>query len=297
MKKTIFLCMIIAIIIGSCTQRESKLPTVNPEKVGLSSDRLNRIKPIMQSYVDEKKLPGLITMVARKGKIVHFEKYGNMDVDKPMQFKTIFSIQSMTKPITSVAVMMLYEEGFFQLDDPVSKFIPEFKDLKVFSNKDKNGIHVVDQIEPMTIENLLTHTSGLGYGSGNSPVDSMYNAAKLREGTLKDMIQKLSKIPLYYQPGTKWNYSMSTDVLGYLVEVISGKPFDDFLKERIFIPLKMEDTDFYVPKEKINRLAAVYGPADSTGIKVIVKPDTSWMSRPQNSLEAVDDSCQLPKII
>ena len=280
MKKTIFLCMIIAVIIGSCTQRESKLPTVKPEKVGLSSDRLNRIKPAMQRYVDENKLPGLITMVARKGKIVHFEKYGMMDEDKPMQLDAIFSIQSMTKMITSVAVMMLYEEGYFQLDDPISKFIPEFKDLKVFSYKDKNGIHVVDQIKPMTIENLLTHTSGIANFGGNNPVDSMYRAANLLAGTLKDMIQKLSKIPLIYQPGTKWNYSRSTEVLGYLVEVISGKPFDVFLKERIFIPLKMVDTDFSVPKEKINRVAAVYGPADSTGIKVRIKPDTSWMCRP-----------------
>jgi CubicO group peptidase (beta-lactamase class C family) len=284
MKKVILLSLILFLIIGSCTQQESKLPTAKPEKVGLSSDRLNRIKTVMQSYVDKNKLPGLITMVACKGKIVHFEKYGMMDVDKPMQFNTIFQIMSMTKPITSVAVMMLYEEGYFQLDDPVTKFIPEFKDLKVFSSKDKDGIHVVDQIKPMTIRDLLTHTSGLTYGfyaiNGNTPIDSIYNKANLQEGTLKDMINKLAKIPLSFQPGTKWNYSCSTDVLGYLVEVISGKPFDEFLKERIFVPLKMKDTDFYVPKEKINRCAAVYSLADNKGIKVVIKPDTSIISRP-----------------
>lgn len=285
MKKVIYLCQIIAIIIVSCGQQGNILPTVKPEQVGLSSERLNRIKPVMQRYVDENKLPGFITMVARQGKIVHFEKYGKMDVDKPMQLDAIFSIKSMTKPIISVAVMMLYEEGYFQLDDPVSKFIPEFKDMKVFSSKDQNGIHLVDQIKPMTIEDLLTHTSGLGYGEGNTLVDSMYNSVNFRERTLKDMIQKLSKIPLYYQPGTKWNYSMSTDVLGYLVEVISGKPLDKFLKERIFIPLKMKDTDFYVPKEKINRVPALYGPADNSGIKVLIKPDTvSNISTPKKYL-------------
>jgi CubicO group peptidase (beta-lactamase class C family) len=281
MKKAILFSLTLFLIIGSCTQQGNKLPTAKPEKVGLSSDRLNRIKPVMQSYVDKNKLPGLITMVARKGKIVHFEKYGMMDVDKPMQFNTIFQIMSMSKPITSVAVMMLYEEGYFQLDDPVAKFIPEFKDLKVLSSIDKDGIHVVDQIRPMTIRDLLTHTSGLTYGFFGTPIDSIYNNVNLQEGTLKDMINKLAKIPLVCQPGTKWNYSRSTDVLGYLVEVISGKPFDEFLKERVFIPLQMEDTDFYVPKEKINRCAAVYTPEENKGIKVMVKPDASTISKPK----------------
>jgi CubicO group peptidase (beta-lactamase class C family) len=284
MKKTISLTLIIVFLTASCSEQEINLPTAKPEKVGMSSERLDRIKPVMQSYVDQNKLPGIITMVARRGKIVHFEKFGNMYPDSPMSLDAIFAIQSMTKPITSVAIMMLYEEGHFQLYDPVAKYIPEFKDLKVFSHKDKDGIHVVDQIKPMTILDLLIHTSGLGYGWGNTPVDSMYNSAKLRDGSLKDMVQKLAKIPLYYQPGTKWNYSISTDVLGYLVEVISGKPFDLFLQERIFVPLKMKDTDFYVPKEKINRVPYLYGPKDSTGIKVITIPDTSRTSKPKKYL-------------
>jgi CubicO group peptidase (beta-lactamase class C family) len=278
MKKTVFLCLVLTFT-GSCSQQENKLPKAKPEEVGLSSDRLYRINPVMQNYVDEKKLPGLITLVARHGKIVNFEKYGVKDIDKPMQLNTIFRIASMTKPITSVAVMMLYEEGRFQLDDPVHNYIPEFKNLKVFSSKDENGIHSVDQIKPMTIRHLLTHTSGLVSGGDNTTVDSLYRTANLSEGTLKDMIQKLAKIPLLYQPGTKWNYSRSTDVLGYLVEVISGKPLNIFLKEKIFIPLKMKDTDFYVPKEKLNRVSAVYGLSDSGGIKVIMQ-DTSNVSKP-----------------
>lgn len=254
-------------------QDNNSLLLEEPERAGMSSDRINRIKPIMQKYVDENKLPGMITMVARHGKVVHFEKYGLMDVDKPMQLNTIFRIASMTKPVTSVAIMMLYEEGYFQLNDPVSDYIPEFKDLKVLSSIDKNGLHVVDQIKPMTIQDLLIHTSGLTGVGADSPVDSMYNAANLSDGSLKDMIQKISKIPLLYQPGTTWNYSRSTEVLGYLIEVLSGKPFNVFLKERIFTPLNMIDTDFYVPKEKLNRVGAVYAP-DSLGIQIIMKPDT-----------------------
>lgn len=277
MKRLAFIIIQIVLVQASCGQ---VLLTSNPEEVGLSQERLDRIEPFMQSYIDEHKLPGMITMVARKGKIVHFEKYGIMDIDKPMELNTIFRIASMTKPITSVAVMILYEEGYFQLDDPISKFIPEFNGLKVFSSKDSNGIHVVDQIRPITVLDLLTHTSGLTYGLGfgNTPVDSMYMAAKLNSGSLKDMIQKLAKIPLLYQPGTKWHYSYSADVLGYLVEVVSGKPLDVFMRERIFIPLRMKDTDFYVPKEKISRCAAIFGKSDSTGIRVILRPDINRIS-------------------
>ncbi|MCP5107928.1 MAG: serine hydrolase [bacterium] len=251
------------------------LPTAKPEDAGLSSTRLARIKPVMQGYVDRGKLAGLMTMVARQGKVVHFETYGRMDTGKEMRHDTIFRIASMTKPVTSVAVMMLYEEGYFQLYDPVSKFIPEFKKVKVFSKMDRDKPVLVEPKRPMTIRDLLTHTSGLTYGFfGKTPVNEMYRSAGLYNGTLKEMIPKLSELPLLYQPGTRWHYSMSTDVLGYLVEVISGKPLDEFLEERIFKPLKMKDTGFYVPKEKLNRFAARYGLKDGH-LKVIEKPGTS----------------------
>jgi len=255
----------------------SKLTSARPEKAGMSSERLNRINPVMQKYIDENKLPGMITIVARHGKIVHSKTYGLMDVDKPMRPDAIFRIASMTKAVTSVAAMILYEEGYFQLDDPVADYIPELRNLKVFSSIDKEGMHTVDPVRPMTIRDLLTHTSGLSGVGADSPVDSMYDAADLFGGTLKEMIQKLAGIPLLYQPGTTWNYSRSTDVLGYLIEVLSGKPLDQFLKERIFIPLGMDDTDFYVPGEKLDRVGAVYAP-DSVGIKIIMKPDTSSVS-------------------
>lgn len=243
----------------------------------MSSEGLNRIRTVMQEYIDKNKLPGMITMVARHGSIVHSETCGFMDADKPMRPDAIFRIASMTKPVTSVAVMILYEEGYFRLDDPVADYIREFRDMKVFSSIDKDGLHSVDQARPMTIRDLLTHTSGLSGVGADSPVDSMYAAADLSGGTLKDMVQKLSGIPLLYQPGTTWNYSRSTDVLGYLIEVLSGKPLDQFMKERIFIPLGMEDTDFYVPVEKLDRVGAVYAP-DSVGIKIIIKPDTNSVS-------------------
>ena len=224
------------------------LPTAKPEEVGLASKRLDRIRPIMQSYADQNKLPGLITIVARHRKVVHFEKYGMQDDNQPMHFDTIFRIASMTKPITSVVILILYEEGYFLLDDPITKFIPEFNDIKVYSKMDKNELVLVYPQKTITIRDLLTHKSGLTYGSfGNTPVDSIYRKTNLFSGNLKEMIHKLSKIPLLYQPGTKWNYSVSTGVLGYLVEVISGKSFDKFLEERIFKLLGMKDTGFYVP--------------------------------------------------
>lgn len=278
----IFLLPII-FTLTSCTGHENKLPTAKPEDVGLSTERLNRFTNAMQRYIDEKKYPGFISMIARHGKIVYFEKLGKMNEEKSMEFNTIFSLQSMTKPITSVAVMMLYEEGKFQLDDPVEKYIPEFKDLKVFTSKDKNGYHVENQKRLMTIRDLLIHTSGLTYGNYNlsaTAIDTLYNSLNLYARTNKDMIQKLSQIPLAYQPGTKWNYSVSTHVLGYLVEVISGKSLDEFFNERIFKPLGMEDTGFTVPEEKIDRIASLYGPSENGKCEVKLRADTSWMASP-----------------
>jgi CubicO group peptidase (beta-lactamase class C family) len=276
--KKILFCFVLAATAG-CMQDVKKMPVTRPEKAGMSSERLSLIRPVMQKYVDENKLPGMITLVAHNGKIVHSETYGLMDTDKPMREDAIFRIASMTKPVTSVAVMILYEEGYFQLDDPVADYIPELSNLKVFSSVDRHGIQTVDPVRPMTIRDLLTHTSGLSGVGADSPVDSVYAAANLSEGTLKEMVHKLSGILLLYQPGTTWNYSRSTDVLGYLVEVLSGKPLDVFMKERIFIPLGMGDTDFYVPVEKLDRVGAVYAP-DSAGIRIIMKPDTNSVSTP-----------------
>lgn len=267
--------------------------TVAPEKVGVSSARLNRISKAMQSYVDERKLAGLMTMIARRGQVLHFECFGMMDIeaDKSMHSDTIFRILSMTKPITSVAVMMLYEQGDFQLKDPVSRFIPGFKDVRVFVNATESGLELAELEREVTIQDLLIHTSGLVYGvPEGSPVEAMVwhadrEAEKVTpDETLEEWIQRLVRLPLAHQPGSKWHYGLSTDVLGYVVEVISGLAFDAFLEQRVFMPLGMVDTAFHVPQEKIGRLAAMYGPAEGGGLQLIDAPETSEYSKPKRFL-------------
>ena len=235
---------------------------------GVSAERLERIRPVMQNYVDDGRIPGFLTAVARRGKIVHFETIGMRDVEnsKPVESDTIFRIYSMSKPITSVAVMMLYEEGHFQLDTPVSDFIPEFKNMKVY-NEDQTEI--LDAKKAVTVKHLLTHTAGLVYGWGNESIDKRYQKANLfQPGTpLGDTIKRLSEIPLAHEPGERWTYGVSTDVLGYLVEVVSGIPFEKFLQTRMFEPLGMVDTAFSVPVEKLDRFAAVYQLTTKDGMK------------------------------
>lgn len=265
------------------------MDAITPEEVGFSAQRLSRIGTVMQRYVDQNKLPGVIAVVARCGRLVYLERFGMMDVEaaKPMQFDTIFRIYSMTKPITSVALMMLYEEGHFQLNDPVSRFIPEFADVKVFAGTTEEGFRTAELQREVTILDLLTHTAGLTYDFfEDSPVDAMYLEADLHRAdrALEEMIHELVKLPLVFQPGTAWRYSMATDVLGYLIQVISGKSLDAFLELRILKPLGMVDTDFYVPEEKLDRLAAAYGPTESGGIELRDAPATSQLSKPPRFL-------------
>ena len=245
------------------------IPRAVPEEVGMSAARLERIAPAMQRWVDDGKIPGALTMIAREGRLVHFEKFGMQDVAsvKPIEFDTIFRIYSMTKPITSVAVMMLYEEGNFQLNTPVSEFIPAFKDMKVYAN---HGDAIVDVEREMTVKHLLTHTAGLIYGGDwMHPINDRYREADFFSGDLAHMASELGNIPLLHHPGDAWNYGMSTDVLGYLVEVVSGIPFAEFLKKRIFEPLGMIDTDFSVPEEKADRYATLYEPIEDGSIQVL----------------------------
>ena len=248
------------------------LPITVPEEVGVSAERLERIRPVMQDYVDKGQLPGFLTVVARRGKIVHFETIGMRDVEnkKPVEADTIYRIYSMSKPITSVAVMMLYEEGHFQLDTPVSKFIPEFENMKVY-NEDQTEI--LDAKNQVTIKHLLMHTAGLTYGWGDKPVDERYRKANMFElgTTLADTIKTLSDIPLVHEPGEKWTYGVSTDVLGYLVEVVAEMPFEEFLQTRIFEPLGMVDTAFSIPPEKVDRFAALYQSKKDGGMERVEK--------------------------
>ena len=245
------------------------LPRAVPEDVGMSTSRLERIAPVMQRWVDAGKIPGALTMIAREGRLVHLEKLGMQDVatEKPLEFDTIFRIYSMTKPITSIAVMMLYEQGHFQLGTPVSELIPAFKDMQVYT---EGGEDVVDAEREMTVKHLLTHTAGIIYGGDwDHPINQRYQEANFYGGDLANMAQELGNIPLLHPPGDAWNYGMSTDVLGYLVEVVSGMPFAEFLKTQILDPLRMTDTAFSVPDEKADRYPTLYEPAEDGGIQVI----------------------------
>jgi CubicO group peptidase (beta-lactamase class C family) len=243
-----------------------------PEEVDVSAERLERIRPMLQDYVDAEHLPGFLTVVARRGKIVHFETIGMRDVEneKPIEPDTIFRIYSMSKPITSIAVMILYEEGHFQLNTPVSKFMPEFENMKVY-NEDQTEI--LDAKKEITIKHLLMHTAGLTYGWGDKPVDERYKELKIFENgsTLADMVKKLGDIPLVHEPDERWTYGVSTDVLGYLVEVVSGMPFEEFLQTRLFVPLGMVDTAFSVPPEKVDRFAALYSSTKDGGLERVGK--------------------------
>ena len=244
------------------------LPIAVPEEVGVSAERLERIRPVLQDYVDKGQLPGFLTVVARRGKIVHFETFGMRDVEnkKPVEADTIFRIYSMSKPITSVAVMVLYEEGHFQLNTPVSKFIPEFENMKVYNEEQTE---ILDAKKKVTIKHLLMHTAGLTYGWGDKPVDERYKELKIFESgtTLADMVRKIADIPLVHEPNERWTYGVSTDVLGYLVEVVAKMPFEEFLQTRLFAPLGMVDTGFSVPPEKVDRFAALYRPNKKEGME------------------------------
>ena len=251
---------------------EHGLPTAVPEDIGVSAERLEEIAPALQGYVDKGQLPGFLTVIARKGKIAHFETIGMRDVEnkKPVEDDTIFRIYSMSKPITSVAVMILYDEGRLQLEDPVEMYIPAFQDMKVF-NKEQTETHAAKN--KMTVKHLLTHTSGLTYGWGDKPVDKLYGELKIfkRGSGLAEMAEKLGEIPLVFEPGERWNYGVSTDVLGCLVEVVSEMPFEEFLQTKIFKPLGMVDTAFSVPQAKVERFAALYRPTEEGGLKLARK--------------------------
>ena len=238
-----------------------------PEAMGFSSERLARIKPVMQAYVDRRGFSGMSTMLARRGKVIHFEQVGCQDreTETPMRADTIFRIYSMTKPIICTAFMTLYEEACFQLFDPVAKFIPAFAKLRVLAGNKESGYQEVALNRPVTILDLLTHTSGLTYNFlEDSPVSQMYLESRVGEAsqTLEEMIDGLLRLPLAFQPGTRWQYSLGIDVIGRLIEVISGQKLQHFLQERLFEPLGMVDTGFSVPGEKLSRLATLYGLPD-----------------------------------
>ena len=259
----IILVTIFFFLIGSTAWAE--FSTANPEEVGLSSERLNRISATLKAHIEKGVIPGAVVLVIRNGKIAYFESFGMRDLTKslPMEKDTIFQIYSMSKPITSVAAMILHEQGRFYLGDPISKFIPEFKQMKVgVETKDAATGEMTFSTEPakseITMHDLLRHTSGLTYAfMGTSKINLMYKEAGLSnpDQTLEEMVMKISKLPLVSQPGTRWGYSRSTDVLGRVIEKISGMTLDKYVEQNILKPLQMNDTGYYVNPEKIENVA------------------------------------------
>lgn len=254
----------------------------NSESLALCSKRLNRIGPWMQKYVDEGKLPGATTLVARHGQVVFCKSvgYGDIESKKLLNVDSILRFYSMTKPITSVAVMMLYEQGLFQLDDPVAKFIPDFKDMQVYVSGSGENMMTQPAKTPMTIQHLLTHTSGLTYGAFNPGIvadlyKQHHTDFDAGDGSLEEVTKRLASLPLVFDPGSRWNYGVSTDVLGRLVEIWSGLSLDQFLEQQIFKPLNMPDTGFTLPKDKIQRFVSLYERTDATPLNLKEEGQTS----------------------
>jgi CubicO group peptidase (beta-lactamase class C family) len=284
---TTLLVLILALALPGASYA-GDLPSAQPESVGMSSERLERIGPAMQRYIDAELVPGTVTAIMRKGKLVHLDVRGSMDVanGQEMRRDTVFRIASMTKPITSVALMMLWEEGRFQLRDPVSRFLPEFAEVQVSTTSDASAEtgELVAADRPIQIRDMLTHTAGLANNYlGNADAYRAHMAELKRPTDLEAYIQHLAKLPLNYQPGQRWEYSTATSVVGRLVEVISGMPLDEFFYQRIFAPLDMTDTHFFLDESYARRLAAQYTPGDDEKI-VLQDPgskESRWISGPQ----------------
>jgi CubicO group peptidase (beta-lactamase class C family) len=251
---------------------------INPDALGFSAERLTRIQNLMNRYMESGKLAGMVTCVARHGQVVHLETHGyqNLENNTPMSQDSIFRIYSMTKPIVSLALMMLYEESLFNLTDAVSQFIPAFKNSKVWSPDGE----LESPVRPMTVQDLLRHTAGLSYGGydgSKSPVDKLYDEADIFNPNITNaaFTERITSLPLMFHPGEKWHYSVATDVVGYLVEVLSDKPLADFLQERIFDPLGMVDTAFHIDRFKLNRFCTLYGKTSESDFSVLDLPESS----------------------
>ena len=262
--------------------------TVAPESVGLSSDRLRRVdQHLMSRYIEPGKIAGALTLVARRGEVAWLSPLGLMDRERKaaMRADTIFRIYSMTKPVTSVALMMLHERGMFALGDPVHRFLPAWEGLRVHRYGRHPNFVTEAAARPMTIRDLLTHTSGLSYHiMEHSPVDDAYRQVGIGDPSipLAGMVERLAKLPLEFSPGTRWGYSIATDVIGHLIEVLSGQRLDDYLRTQIFEPLGMVDTGFTVPAGKIGRFAANYTRLPgSTEATLLDDPTDSPYTRPR----------------
>lgn len=272
---------ILALVLGMNTLMAQ---AQDSEVYRISEPRLQRLSQVMHEQVADGKLAGIATLVWQDGKIVHRQQsgYQNLDTQTPLAENTIYKIFSLTKPITGTALLMLFEEGMFQLDDPVERYLPELEGLRVAVGEGPDGQPQTEAADhPLTIRELMTHTAGFTYGRfSQSQVDELYVSADIQniDSTLADMVTTLGTMPLRQQPGTLWHYSVAVDVQARLIEVLSGMAFDAFLQQRIFTPLKMVDTGFYVPQGKQDRLAVSYTVDPEKGLQAF--PNEPWLSRP-----------------
>ncbi len=289
-RKHLFIAAVAAacIVIASPSAAQ-KIRTVKPESAGMSTERLGRIDTVMREFIDRKRISGMVTAVARNGGIVHFKAHGMADIEagRPLTPDALFRIASMSKPVTAVAALILYEEGRFLLSDPVSRYIPELSGMTVVvpaSGEGYDSPHyaVVPAKKDILVRHLFMHTAGFTYGTGQ--VGRLYRSAGVQDGlkpatgTIGDMVKLLAKQPLLAEPGEQWEYGLESDVLGYLVEVVSGQPLDVFMRERIFAPLGMNDTGFSVPDSDRTRLVPVYSRTREGGIEK--RPDGSYIGGP-----------------
>lgn len=257
------------------------LPKAKPEELGFSAERLAKLDEHMRAMVDRGQIAGGVTLLARHGRVVHAKAFGHRALGgEPMPLNAIFRIRSETKPITGVAMMILYEQGLWKLDDPISKFVPEFANLRVATGVDATGQPILAPVSRApTMRELMTHTAGFAYGIADdpsSPADqAYYRAGVLQSGSLNELVQKVSGLPMFAEPGQVWRYSVAADIQGYIVEKLSGESLPVFMEEHIFAPLKMKDTAFYVPDQKRHRLAALYDGDPATG-KLAPAVEGAW---------------------
>ena len=285
LKPTSFIAALFFVMLASNLNAKD-LKVVSPESVGLSSERLSRMDKVMQGEIDQKRKAGIVVLIARHGSIAYHKAFGFADIESGTKMETdkLFRLYSMTKPITTVALLTLYEEGKFQLSDPLEKYIPAFKGVKVFAGFDNKGAMILEEPKrKITIHDVMRHTAGFGYGmGGDSPMTKAYHEAGIdfdKLDSLKELVEKLATVPLLYQPGERWEYSVSHDVQAYLVEYFSGMSFDKYVQTRILQPLGMKDTVFGVPKEYVSRYTTNYGPGKGGGLEAIDKPESGRYAR------------------
>jgi CubicO group peptidase (beta-lactamase class C family) len=259
------------------------LPRARPESVGMSRERLARLDAVTHGWVDEGRIAGVVTLVARRGKVVHLDAYGVADIenDEPMTEDVYFRLWSMTKPVASVALLTLYEEGRFQLSDPLARYLPEFADVKVYAGLDEDGAPILEAPERApTVHDVFRHTAGFSYGAAPEPIQHYFTPSPYAEPSLEGLARRVAAAPLLYEPGTRWVYSFSHDIQARLVEVLSGRSFDEYVHERIFEPLEMDEIVFGLPSDLADRFANTYSPNETGALVATDTPENTTYDTP-----------------